>query len=220
MSDRDSYQGELTPEDMATQENVMMALMRQFLGRKCFSGLVTVESVESGDELSPVGMVTVSPMVHQIQANGSIIPHNKIYNLPYCRLQGGENAIVIDPAVGDIGMAIYTDRDISIVKETRKSGPPGTRLRNHFSSGLYVGGFLNGAPQQYIHFKSTSVVIRSLAKVTIDAPEVEIAGNLSVSGDIRSTGEVQGKGINLSDHAHSGVESGSSNTGKPVGQGG
>ena len=220
MSDKDSYQGEMTPEDMANNENVLFSMLSQFLGRKCFSGLVTVTEVQEVGELAPVGMVTVSPMVHQTQANGTIIPHGNIYNLPYMRLQGGGNAVVVDPAAGDIGIAIFTDRDISIVKDTRKPGPPGGKLRNHFSSGLYIGGFLNGTPRQYVHFKDDEINIRAISKIKISAPEVEIDGDLSVSGDVTSTGEVSGKGIKVSDHTHGGVESGSANTGKPVSAGG
>lgn len=216
MSDQESFQGELSVEDMATEENVLFAMMRRFIGQKCFSGLVVVESVTVPDALSPVGMVTVKPMVHQVQADGVVMPHNKIYNLPYFRLQGGVNAVVIDPVVGDIGMAIFADRDISVVKETRQAGAPGSKRRNHFSDGLYVGGFLNGTPSQYLWFKNGGIVIHSPSKVTIEAPEVELVGNLSVSGDVTAIGEVMGKGIPLSDHEHGGVESGGSNTGKPV----
>ncbi|SUI50016.1 Uncharacterised protein [Serratia quinivorans] len=96
------------------------------------------------------------------------MPHNKIYNLPYFRLQGGVNAVVIDPVVGDIGVAIFADRDISVVKETRQAGAPGSKRRNHFSDGLYVGGFLNGTPSQYLWFKNGGIVIHSPSKVTIE----------------------------------------------------
>ncbi|SUI50023.1 Uncharacterised protein [Serratia quinivorans] len=54
MSDQESFQGELSVEDMATEENVLFAMMRRFIGQKCFSGLVVVESITVPDDLSPV----------------------------------------------------------------------------------------------------------------------------------------------------------------------
>ena len=46
--------------------------------------------------------------------------------------------------------------------------------------------------------------------------DVSITGDLSVDGEITATGDVTGDGISLEHHVHSGVDSGSSNTGEPV----
>ena len=33
-----------------------------------------------------------------------------IHNVPYMRIQGGANGIILDPAIGDIGIATVCDR--------------------------------------------------------------------------------------------------------------
>lgn len=46
--------------------------------------------------------------------------------------------------------------------------------------------------------------------------DVAITGDLDVSGEINATGDVMGEGTSLATHKHSGVDSGSSNSGPPV----
>lgn len=103
--------------------------------------LVKVVAVKGGG-LSPVGMVDVQPLVSQIDGSGGVIPHGVIFNVPYMRLQGGGNAVVIDPQVGDIGMCGFCSRDISSVKANKAASPPQSKRRFDYSDGLYFGGFL------------------------------------------------------------------------------
>jgi phage baseplate assembly protein V len=52
---------------------------------------------------------------------------------------------------------------------------------------------------------------------TLSASSWSITGNVSLTGTFTATGDVIGKGHNLSTHVHSGVTSGSSNSGTPIG---
>jgi hypothetical protein len=202
-NDSKGYPGELSPEDRANQENLLNAMMKQFMGLKCFTALVNVIAVSTDGELSPVGFVDVKPMVNLLTASGDKMDHNTLYSLPFFRLQGGSNAIVIDPQPGDIGVAIFADRDITNIKKTRQPGNPGSFRRNHYSDGLYIGGFLNGSPTQVIQFLNGGIKITS--------PEVNING-LKVLGDGTL---VLKDGIVVDSHKHGGVESGGSSTNTP-----
>ena len=158
------------------------------------------------------------------------------------RIQGGSNGIILDPMVGDIGIATVCDRDISTVKNTKSISAPGSNRKNDMSDMVYLMTIIGAAPTQYIQFNSSGITILSPTKVTINAPNVEIdassscainapsivlngaisqgsgsnAGNAVFGGSITATGNIIGGGISLDTHHHTGVQTGSGNTGGPV----
>ena len=115
------------------------------------ASIVRVEAVESGGE-GPVGYVDTLPLVNQMTSEGVTTPHGTLHHLPYFRMQGGENAIICDPKVGDIGLAVFASRDISVVKTTKTQSQPGSFRRFDMADGCYFGGFLNGTPTQWVEF--------------------------------------------------------------------
>lgn len=174
--------------------------------------------------VNPVGFVSIQILVDQITGDNKTIPHGEIPNVPYFRLQGGINAVIIDPEVGDIGLACFSSRDISAVKNARQEAPPGSRRSHDFSDAMYIGGFLNKAPTQYIQFTAGGILIHSPANIKLEAPIVDIqattvniAANLNVTGNAAFTGTMNNNGVNIgSNHQHSGVQTGPDNTGGPI----
>lgn len=131
--------------------------------------LVQVQAVQPVS--GKVGFVTVIPLVQETDTAGVVIPQTPIYNVPYFQHQGGGSAVILDPAVGDIGLAIFAERDITTVKSTQKTGPAATD-RNHSSAdGLYIGGVLNAVPTQYVQFQpgGGGIKIHSPGAVTVEA---------------------------------------------------
>jgi hypothetical protein len=92
-------------------------------------------------------------------AAGNPIPHDVIHNLPYFRLQGGTNAVIVDPDVGDKGFAVFCSRDISAVKRTKAIANPGSSRRFNWADGLYVGGVLNGTPANYVEVSPSGITV-------------------------------------------------------------
>ena len=178
--------------------------VKQMLRGQATATIVQVQSVTTSGGLSPVGYVDVLPMVHQVDGAGQSVPHGPLHNLPYFRLQGGVNAIVMDPAEGDIGLAIFASRDISKVKNTRAPAVPGSKRVQDMADGLYVGGFLNGAPANYIQFDADGNI------------HLKPAATVFVVGDMDVSGEVTASGIPLSAHKHPGVTTGTGETGEPI----
>lgn len=176
--------------------------------------LVEITEVESSGS-SPVGFVSVRPLVYKVDGDNNNVSRGVVHNVPYFRLQGGSNAIIIDPKVGDIGFCGICSRDISLVKRLKSYAPPNMRRNSDISDAVYIGGMLNGAPSQFVWFKDNEVVIKSSSKVTIDAPTTETTGNLKVNGTIDATTDVIGGGISLKSHKHGGVQTGSGTTGLP-----
>lgn len=156
--------------------DAMTFMVQQALGKMQTATLVRVESCTNSGGFSPVGAVDVTPLVNQLDGQGNPTPHVTIYNIPYFRLQGGTNGIIIDPQKGDIGVAVFASRDISQIKVTKKQGNPGSHRQYSFADGMYFGGMLNGTPTQYIQFSGAGIAIHSPAAVTLSAPAITITG--------------------------------------------
>lgn len=175
-TDNSAYFGQTDPTSAQGDWNQMRFLIRQQMAKLNTSMPVRVISVQATG-LDPVGFVTVRILVDQVSGDDMAIPHSDIPNVPYFRLQGGANAVIIDPEVGDIGMASFCSRDISAVKNARQSAPPGSRRQYSFSDCMYFGGFLNGTPTQYIQFTEGGILLHSPTSIKNDAPVVQL-GNI------------------------------------------
>lgn len=99
-----------------------------------------------------VGFVDVVPLIEDVDTNGAVIEQAPIYNVPFLRLQGGASAVILDPAVGDIGLAVFAERDATALATTLQAGPAATARSHSSADGFYFGGFLNGAPTQWVKF--------------------------------------------------------------------
>lgn len=185
-TDTDQYYGQTDPTTGQGGWNAQRFMIRQQMANLNTSMPVQVLSV-SGIGVEPVGFVSIRILVDQVTGNDMTISHGEITNVPYMRLQGGTNAVIIDPEVGDIGMACFCSRDISAVKNARQSAPPGSRRMYDFSDCMYVGGFLNAAPAQYIQFTAGGIIVHSPVKVRAEAPTVQLDGAAVQLGDVEAT---------------------------------
>lgn len=179
----------LMPLQAALGEFDRIAFMvQQALGKMQTATLVRIESCTNAGGLSPVGYVDVTPMVNQLDGQGNPTPHVTIYNVPYFRLQGGANGIVIDPQKGDIGVAVFASRDISQVKTTKKQGNPGSHRQYNFADGMYLGGMLNGTPTQYVQFSGAGIKIHSPTAIILEAPDIKLnAATVEINGTTSTT---------------------------------
>jgi hypothetical protein len=168
------YAGQQDQGDTSGESNAIQAIARALMQRMNTCTLVRVLAVTNAGGLSPVGFVDVQPLVNQVDGAGQQTPHGAVHHLPYFRLQGGANAIIIDPQVGDIGIAVFADHDISSVVNNKAQANPGSRRRFDMADGIYIGGVLNGTPSQYVQFTASGINVVSPSKVTITAPNVEV----------------------------------------------
>lgn len=217
----------LTPTQSQGGASELQAVIKSLVGKIHTNQLVEVVGIYDSDDLTPVGFVDIKQLVPTIDGSNNVYDTGIIKKVPYFRLQGGANAIVINPKVGDIGLAGFCERDISMVKRNRKLSPPNTRRQYSINDAVYWGGFLNGTPSQYIQFKGDEIVIKANSKVTINSPESEFTGSLKVNGTtemvgavttqstINAIGNITSNGLTFNTHRHGGVQSGSSDTGNP-----
>lgn len=199
--------------------------------------IVKVLSVTNDGDVSPVGTVDVQPLVQQVDGVGNVVDLPPIYGVPYLRVQGGTDAVILDPKVGDLGIAVFGDRDLSAVISNKAKSPPGSARKHHLSDGMYIGGLLNGTPAQYVRFSTEGIDLVSPTKVRIQAPNIEadastqfkvVSPDIQLQGAVHVTGaqtndstivadgDVTGQGTSLHTHVHSGVQPGTGSSGPPV----
>lgn len=169
-----SFKGQKNLQTQSNDYNTTNFQIKQELYKLNTSTIVRVEAVKVEGRISPVGYVDVKPLVDQMDGQGNPIEHGIIYNVPYIRLQGGLNAFIIDPKVGDIGMCNFADRDISRVKENKASSLPGSKRLMSMSDGLYTGGLLNETPERYVLIDDNGIEIEGNALVDINATNVNV----------------------------------------------
>ncbi|MGV7078502.1 phage baseplate protein [Testudinibacter sp. P80/BLE/0925] len=202
-------------DNMFSDAGELQFIINNLIGRIQTVTLVQVKAVNSGG-VSPVGTIDVQPMVAQLDGNGNAYPHGIIHNIPYMRLQGGSNAVIIDPKVGDIGMCGFCSRDISSVKNNKAPSLPQSLRKFDYADGLYFGGFLNGTPSQYIFFKDSGISVVATGEFNVKASKIVLDAPVNATSTINATGEITAGKTKLTDHVHSGVSSGNSTTGKPA----
>ena len=237
-TDNALYYGLTDPtSDVGDWNRLRFAMQQQMLGLNT-SLPVRVMSVQAGG-LGPVGFVSILILVDQVTGDDMTVPHGEIPNVPYVRLQGGANAVIIDPQVGDIGLACFASRDITSVKNARQVAPPGSRRAHDFSDAMYIGGMLNGTPTQYIQFSGGGILVHSPTAITLEAPTVTVNASASAvvtastvaitasssltltAPTISLVGALTNNGTNMgSTHTHSGSPTAPtgaiSNTGAPT----
>jgi hypothetical protein len=143
------------------------------------------------------GYVDVLPLVTQVSGKDEAIAPTTLYKLPYMRYHAGVAAVILNPVVGDIGLAVFAGKDCSNVKVgTSEPVPPASFRDNSMANGFYIGGFLNQAPSVFIELTQGGAV-------NITAP-----GGVNINGSVTVSGDVVASGKSLVKHVHTGDSGG------------
>lgn len=173
----------------------------KYIFQKLLSGAFFIELVQvmavRGD--APNLVVDALPLVTRVNPAGGMIENSPVYNVPVFRLQRGGSAIIMNPVAGDIGMIAVCDRDNSIARANRKQSVPGSKRTHSKSDALYLGGFLNNQPTQFIEFADGAINITSPNPVNITCSSATVTApggvtmttpTLHVTGDITAGGNI------------------------------
>ena len=190
MSQATSATSNVTPGDWGSELGRL-----QFMIRAAMSGLrtampVQVIAVSNSGGVAAIGTVDVQPLVSAVDGSGQVWPHGVIHNVPYMRVQGGANAVIIDPQIGDIGIATVCDRDISGVKAAGGLSAPGSTRKFDFSDMVYLMSIIGSAPAQYIEFNAGGITITSPNAVTVNAATCTVNAPTTVNGTLHVTGAI------------------------------
>jgi len=195
--------GQYNVNSDTSEFNRISFLVRQVLALVRTATLVQVKAVSNHGGVSPVGTVDVLPLVNLLDGVSISSPHGTVPGLPYGRIQGGRNAVICDPCVGDIGIAVFADRDISVVKKTFAQANPGTFRRNSMADGIYLMTCVsNVTPEQFVRFLTDgdgnpqgiaiedvneNTFIMDASGVTINGVLIDRSQNVSNVADLTST---------------------------------
>ena len=147
--------------DSASLENAIGFLVTQVTRRMHTCTMVRVSAVHPGDN-GVVGTVDVTPLINQRTVTGESIPHTTVYGLPYIRVQGGASALIIDPVIGDLGVCLFAERDISAFKASLDAGAPPTLRAYDMADGIYLGGWnASTAPVQSVTVNAEGVTLEA-----------------------------------------------------------
>ena len=212
--------------------NALEFFVKSLISKTVYTAFpVTVTAVERTGTGSGAGYVTVKPLLMPRNVEAQGIAVTTIPRLPYFRLQHGTAAVVCDPKIGDIGLAVVAKHDI-----------PATFREFDRSDSFYIGGFWGPAPSTFIHIEDSgeitveapaSVVIKT-DSCTINSKTIELKGSTSISlnspqinlngaisgggsGGANATfsGDVKAKGVSLTTHVHTSVQAGDTTSGQP-----
>lgn len=240
----DGYYGFQQLDTANNDFNAQAFMITQMLSKVRSCTLAQVVGVEEVEGLNPVGFVDVQCMVNQVSGAAVAVAHGPVYHVPYIRIQGGANAFVVDPEVGDIGLLCIADSDISSVKASRAIANPGSQRKFDLADSIFIGGWSSKTPVRYVQITDDGITIQGDQQVTINATNVAvnassasvtastisltgtttqngnmtIQGSLTVTENIAVTGDLttQGGSISMSEHVHT-VESAPGTTSGPQG---
>lgn len=228
--------------DQATEFAALQFIIASYVAQMATATLVRVVSCTNSGGLSPWGTVDVQPVIAQLAGDNTAVQHQRLFRLPYVRIQGGANAVILDPEPGDLGVAIFASRDITALKKQEaidqvasgiiRGVPPASDRQFSMADGLYLGGVLNGTPEQFVRFSSEGIEIVSPTKIRLEAPTIEIAASDAYSveaGEITETADssitidsplndIKGGGTKVDDkvfltHSHTNVQPGGGTSG-------
>lgn len=201
----ETVKGQKKPNTAGSGYNSLQFLVQQAIRNQVHTAIpVKVQAVNGL-------FVDVLPLVSNVDGFGETVEPTTIYHLPVFRYHAGVGAVILDPVVGDIGLAVFAQSDSSNVKEgTTTPQQPGSFRRHSMSDGFYIGGFHNAAPTVYVEIKQDGeVVIVAPNKLTVTSPSATFSGTMNISGDCTIGG------IPFLGHVHGNVEPGSGTSGTP-----
>lgn len=189
-SNRNDGQNFYQPPNVQTSEAEAFAFnFHRLLNSNFFIELVRVVAIKGE---VPNLSVDVLPLVTQTDKTGAMIENSTIFGCPVFRLQRGASAVIMDPVPGDIGMIAVCDADTTGARATREPSVSPTKRRHSKSDALYLGGFLNATPTEYVQFTGNGINIVTPGQIQVNAPSgtTFTTPTLHVTGDITAGGNI------------------------------
>jgi len=204
MADEKTVKGKKKPNTAGSEYNAL-----QFMIQNAMSSISTAIPVQV-QAVSGL-FVDVLPLVSSVDGYGQAVEPTTLFHLPVFRYHAGVGAVILDPVVGDKGLAVFAQADSSNVQTgTDTPQQPGSFRKHSMSDGFYIGGFHNADPTVYVEIKQDGhVVITAPAGLTVTSPSATFSGTMDIAGDCTIGG------ISFLGHVHGGVQSGGSTTSTP-----
>lgn len=199
-----TVKGQKKPNTAGSEYNALHFMIQQAMSQVSTAIPVQVQAVNGL-------FVDVLPLVSSVDGYGQAIDPTTLFHLPVFRYHAGVGAVILNPVVGDKGLAVFAQADASNVTDGTSTPQQPASFRKHsMSDGFFIGGFHNAAPTVYVEIKqSGEVVIVAPNKLTVTSPSATFSGNVTIEGDANIGG------ISFAGHVHGGVQSGGDTTSTP-----
>jgi Phage protein Gp138 N-terminal domain len=189
---------------------------------------VKVIAVHISNDAGPVGSVDVQPLINQVFGVGGVgketpIEHTIIYDVPYLRLQGGVNAVICDPQIGDLGLVVFADQDISATQKSFDVSTPPTKRKHDYADAIFVSVWNPQiSPENYVLLNDDKIkVLFGSSEAVFDSTGISLTGAVTITGTLRVTDTVTcdkdliANGTHVHTHTHGGVSTGTAHTLQP-----
>jgi hypothetical protein len=198
-------------------------------------GFFYKKSLQNTDGMLPAKVVaydattntaTLQPLIQVQTTTGELITRAQLASIPVLALGCGTACIRFNLKAGDLGWISANDRDISLYMQTLAESAPNTQRLHSFSDAMFIPDKVRGyvinpadsAADIIIQTTDGAVAVTLGASgVNIRGAAINITGAVAITGSLAVSGALTNAGIDVGKtHKHSGVTSGSSNTGAPI----
>jgi Phage protein Gp138 N-terminal domain len=140
---------------------------------------VQVVAVHPGTGSPPaIGTVDVQPLVQTVDGSGKLWSMAEVYGASFSRVQSGSTAFILDPSVGDIGLATVCDRDISSVIAAGGIAGPGSARTHDISDLVYQFTIISSAITQYLQM-TASLLKAVFPNINLNGVTISSSGTLA-----------------------------------------
>lgn len=191
-------------------------------------------------------MVDVQPVVNELRKDGVNEEHPPILGVPVVFPASSTTMISFPLHVGDTVLCVFAHRGLDNFKSgngmpsaptdyrrfdkrdavaipglfpfAKSLNRPAVRKWAHNTNDLTISHNIASGTEVEIRLKANGdISISTDQNITVQAENVTVnATNTTWVGDITHTGTLSSNGVVLSDHVHTGVQAGGSNTGGPI----
>lgn len=202
--------------DLGSMGGAFRAILKKWL--QSVDGMLpaTVIAADAAREYA-----TVQPLIMVLGTDGSTTSRAQIAKVPIFNAGAGGFVLSFPIKPGDLGWIVASDRDISLFLQAEAEAKPNTLRLHSFEDGL----FIPDAARQWAlaDEDAENAVWQSLdgrIKITLGADKITVTHPTLVEVHTPLVhvigGDVKADGISLKTHTHSGVTTGSGDTGPPV----
>ncbi len=164
-----------TPAQLDGLFEIFSLFVRQYLG-SWVAMLQPVEIVSIGENNR---FVNVLPLIQQFDTNGNLIQitgADTIYNIPIMHPFGTNGEISFNPAVGDKGLLIAGNFDVSNYKKTQDTSPIGSSRSFNWADGFFLPISFRDMPEG-LFFRNKESSVKILPElISIIAQAINLGG--------------------------------------------
>lgn len=149
---------------------------------------------------------SVQPMIAMLTTDNVGVSRAQITNIPVYQVGGGGFILSFPLNQGDLGWIIACDRDISLFSESYLEKAPNTMRLHDFGDSFFLPDPMTGYTiaveddqnavlqsldsSVKISISGDSVKIQTPVNVTIESPQINLVGNVSIDGDLDVQGSI------------------------------